>query len=569
MMQMIFKKRTIIRNWMESSILLIKNEFSHNFLSFILPIPIYLCLLGYILLTGQKPVNIGVNGTWIFITFGILLAMIYGLQCFSGDSDKKTLDFILTRPVSIPNIVLIKYFSGLSVLGIWIYLFWQSIMLDLSQLPLPKGIGPEWIILLILIVYSMSMFSGLLAKGLERFFVVIVLTGAMSYLSYFLWSKLFYLITANYYWYDIPPYQMKFITTYFPLFLTLVSLITAITATIWQLRSRIPVWRFNLAKTTIFLWLLTSIIVFLTEYLLAPPLWPISNAKFGDWHSSKGIVIVNPVESQYEFRRIRQGENVQFQLKLSKLGRKPKTIYAGINLAHPRFSPDGKSILFSEQNILKIINTKNKKIKQLGPGYFGTWSADGTKLIYAKTIGKKGLSSLFIRDLKTGTKKIVTPHHYELADIIWDSQKKQLYLIGFATNIKRLDLSTGKIFEYSYQKEEKPSSYFGFFAPAVTLDNNTHNLFIAQVLQEDLCIYMISPEQEKIELQEKFSNFRLKTGAILLLNNDLTSFLWPRIDGTFGFQATKLYIGKEHALSHHHEHDHDEHDDHDEHEDTE
>ena len=50
---------------------------------------------------------------------------------------------------------------------------------------------------------------GLLSRGLERFFVITVMTATMSSAAYYLWHKIFTLITVNFLWFDIPP-QLRF-----------------------------------------------------------------------------------------------------------------------------------------------------------------------------------------------------------------------------------------------------------------------------------------------------------------------------------------------------------------------
>lgn len=539
-----------------SGFFLIRNEIERNLIAFLLPLPILAVMGIYLFLTGNSKIMFHSHGIWAVIGGCAFLAMVYGLQCFSGDADRKTLDFVISRPVSPILVVSVKYFTSLFWLLLWLLLFQKVLFINLQKLPLPKGMGLEWIFLIILTLHAMSLFSGLLAKGLERFFAVIVMTGIVAYLSYYFWSVLFELIAANYFWFDIPPYLMSLLTRIFPIYLTIISLAVPLTGTLWLLRNKISLKYFSPGKGVIGIWVITFFLLLTVDNFLAPPLRPNKTAKFGDWSQNAGVVLAGPLDPKFEFKQLRALENIPCRLTLSKLGHKPKIIYQGINLTKPRFSPDGKNLLFSENRVLKILNLQNKEIKIIDQGDFGCWSQEGGEVIYARNIGDN-LYKLIMIDLLTNAKQTIIPDPLEISNLLWDSKRNIVYLVGYASEIKVLDLKTKIIKKMVFENEQEPKLFFGLTNPCVVI-NESGMAALGYLFQDGLKIYSFSHDSEKILLTEEYTNFRLKAEAPVLISTDRQRLIWPRFDGGFGYQATKIYIDKEHELAHKHHHHHEE-----------
>ncbi|HYH02059.1 MAG TPA: hypothetical protein VEC37_03085, partial [Bacillota bacterium] len=423
---------------LNSTLIFALSELRRNLISFSLPLLPYGSLLIYSLITSHNQLNL--YGTWAILTFAALFAMTYGLQCFSNESDKKTLDFILTRPLSPYLIISVKYIISLLILTGWILVFSITTNIDLHRLPLPEGMGPDWIILILMMIHGISFFSGLLAKGLERFFVITVMTGSLAGISYHIWSLIFGLIKTNYFWFDIPPYQLTFIKTTFPIYLTLLSLATPFIGTVWFLRSRIPLYQFNPAKWLIGLWVGTYGLTIGATLLFAPPLWPNSNALHGDWHQTGGIVLSASSKTDNPFQKIDNEQAIPCQITLAKLGRKSKVLYQGTNIQKPRFSSAGTHIVFSERNVLKILNLKTHSLISIGPGYSAVWSSDDSQLLCAERSEPRGASRLYLYNVKTGTKILFNEKTPAMTDFTWDSRRKIVYFLGYKNEFYRLNL---------------------------------------------------------------------------------------------------------------------------------
>lgn len=581
-------KNNLFSSFIHSGLVLFYNELKRNLILFLIPLPVFAILLNVNIFSPGSKIIVGANGTWAYISIGILLAMTYGLQCFSQDADKKTLDFIITRPISLYLIILVKYLTSIGIFLIWSFLIRNQIQLNLSELPLPNGMGEEWILLTFLTIHAISLFSGLLVKGLERFFAIIILTGSMTYLCYQFWVKLFDLLMANYFWYDIPPYQMNFVIKVFPILLAILALITPLIATLWQLKNRIPLQHFTSGKTIIGIWLSIYLLILMAQYLFSPPLWPDGTFKSGDWHDQAGIVTASTVDPSYEDRIVLYNEQVKFKLNLTQLGQKPKVLYQGYNLYHPSISPNGKMIAFTEDNILKVMNIKTKEVieiynpksknnlidsittKQpqrsiLYKPNFAIWGEDSKHLIYVDFLNDNGLSNLYLFHTQKGLLKKINKEPLTVGDLVWDSCENALYIIGNDHDNAITYLNTNSLKQKTYPMPSKirPSTIFSLTGPCV-IDHRTEKILLVMKYLDTIRIYSFDIHNKEFDLVEQYVDERIKPNIPILLNNNLTAFIFPRLDGSFQYKATKFHIDKNHDHDHDHEHDDHDHDhDHD------
>jgi hypothetical protein len=533
-------------------------EIKRNLFSFILPSFFYLVTLLYVLV--KRTNRLDLYPTWTLLVFAVLLAMVYGLQCFSNEADKKTLDFILSRPLSPVLIISVKYFLSLLVLFLWMVLFASTVRIDLERLPLVEGMGPEWIALIVLMIHSISFFAGLLAKGLERFFMITALTGLLAFASYHLWSIAFNLLKVNNLVFDILPYQLQFVQTVIPVYLTVLSLATPFFGTVWYLRSRIPLSRFQPAKWIGGFWIGTYLLFLLAELVFAPPLWPDSKITSGDWHDQAGILCCGPLQEPSKIFKNIPVRPVKYRISLSKLGRKSQTVYTGYNLQNPRFAPDGSRVVFAENGQLKILSLKNGKIVAIGPGNFGSWSRDGKHLICAQISGEKSLSKLYRYDLTTRLKKELTPQTYSITGIYWDSDSELLYFWGYKDEVSCLSLKDGAVRQFTTEiKRDQPLNYYGIIPPVISFNLEKKTPVWSQVFQDEVRIFELNPQTGKISLVENVVNRSVKTASPAIINHQFKAFLWQRIDGSFVYQATRYasHKGDNHE-EHEHEHDHEE-----------
>jgi ABC-type transport system involved in multi-copper enzyme maturation permease subunit len=529
-------------------------ELKRNLFSFILPSFFYLITLIYTILRGTDRLDL--LATWAILILAALVAMVYGLQCFSNEADKKTLDFILSRPLSPTLIITVKYFLSLSILFIWMALFSATVTLDLDRLPLVEGMGPEWIVLIVLMIHAISFFAGLLAKGLERFFMVTVLTGLLALAGYYLWSLAFNLLKINNLVFDILPYQLRFVQTTIPIYLTVLSLAIPFYGTVWYLRSRIPLSRFQPAKWIGGFWIGTYLLLLLAGRVLAPPLQPDTRIKFGDWHDQTGIISCGPLPQPPQIFKNRPVQLVKCRLALAKLGHKSRVIYTGFNLQNPRFAPDGSRVIFAENGILKILSLRNRRIVPIGSGNYGSWSRDGKQLLCAQVVGEKALYKLYQYDLTTHRKTELATPSLNITGIFWDSDSARLFFWGFKDEVSCLNLKNNTVRQFTAGTDrEKPLNYYGIIPPVVSFNLEKKAPVWSQVFEDEVRIFELNPQTGKITLVENVVNRSVKTASPAIINNRFKAFLWQRIDGSFVYQATQFesHKGDNHE---HHNHGH-------------
>lgn len=527
--------------------LLFTKELKKNRFTFLAPLPLWMFLMGFLKIHHQFRFELGASGTWSFIAAAIILAIVYGLQCFSDETERNTLDFILTRPVSPYWMIMVKYGLSLLVLFGWLILFQALLALRLSIIPLPAGIGIAWIYVTLAIVHGMSFLAGLIKKGLERLFIITVMTLFIAGLSYYLWRKVFELVAANYYWPDIPQYLEDFLAKTLPLYLTMLSLATPLVGVIWYLRSRTRLWSFKPAWWLAGIWLGTFLLIMGAQKILAPPLWPDASVQAGDWNAQSGIVLAGPDDRRQ--RSLFKTHPRLYRLTFTRLGKKPRTIYKGINLSRPSFSPEGKTVIFSENGRLRLYDIRTGKTKKFGRGDLSTWSEDGQKIIYAKIIGKNGWSQLFLLNLHNGeqTRLLTSPRF--LTGLAWDSSRNRLYMLNYSRELQCLDLKTKKIQGCLFENNAQPQ-LFGVVHPSLKLSRKADLLLIGQVFNQVLRIFALDLKSQKIALIQEKDDFRLKSNGPILMNDDFSALIYQRFDGSFGYEATYRKVEENH---HHHD----------------
>jgi hypothetical protein len=529
-------------------------ELKRALLVFLLPTPFFIGLKIYQSCNGTH--SLGLYGTWTMLIMAAIFAMTYGLQCFSNETDKRTLDFILTRPLSPYLIISVKY--GLSLLFLlgWFTIFTGVAPLSLNLLPLVEGMGPSWILLILLMIHSISFFSGLLARGLERFFVVTVMTGLLAGISYYLWVACFNLLKANAYWFDILPVQLHFVKVVIPTYLTILCLATPFIGTVWHLRNRIPIWLFNPAKWLFGFWFGSYGVVLLCLWLFAPPLWPDPTALYGDWHDRAGILLSGPIKDDESFHKIKNNQVTACKITLARFGQKSRSIYDGKNITKPRFAPNGVKIVFAEQRQLKILDLKTRHLTVIGPGDLAAWSLDSRKLICARQIGPHGLSSIYTFDLPS-QKIVPLVHKLQLSDLIWDSTRDTLYFLGYRKEISSFNLKTQQVHVFTPRSDRETAlNYYGIVSPTLIKVSKPDRIVWGQVFEDELRIFELNPATGAITLVENIVSSRIKTAAPILINHNYQAFLWQRLDGSFVYQATSYASREPEGHHEHHEHEH-------------
>lgn len=518
---------------------LAKNELRKNITAFLMPAPFLAIIWLYRIMHGAKPLHPAAAGAWIYFTALFFIALVYGLLCFSAEADRKTLDFLLTRPLPPFLIAAVKYGLTLFVLLAWLFLSRLLVQISPAAMGFPQEMGFEWVVFILVTVHAMSCFAGLLAKGLERLLVIVALSGVLAGVSYHLWWRLFNLMQANFYLPDAPPSLTYLIDSVMPLVFGLLSLWVPFTGTWWILKNRAKLWRFTPALWGLGAWLVVFFVIVGCELVFAPVLWPLKTAKYGDWHPKAGIVTAAPVAAAYEFRRIAKNARVAAVLSLSAPGGKAQPLYHGFNLRSPRFSPDGQWLLFMEKEQLKLMRLQDRTVKTIGRGTAANWSQDARTLIFARKPAPDGLTTLAVYHVNTGRVSEITRQRWSVSDLAWDDRRHKAYIFSSHAAIYAVNLKTQKSVRLRLDSKANQILYdFGIFPPALVVNDSARLLFMGQVIGREFYLYTINLKNDTLSLMEDKTDFRIKSGAPLIIHRDGTFLLWPRVDGGFEFQST-------------------------------
>jgi hypothetical protein len=452
---------------------------------------------------------------------------------------------VLSRPLSPNSILGVKYLTGLLILLGWFALFNLIIRVDLKILALPIGIGMEWLWLLLIMIFSSSFLSGIVARGLERFFIICLILTFCAVNAYFILNLTTDLIKANYFWLDVPPKLAEFTTTIVPCYLLLLSLPGPMIGAYWHLRSQVSLWKFKPFYFYLGAWLLTWLLLMGAYHLFSPPLWCDKPIEYADWHEQAGILLAGPLDGKPD---LHQAVKAYF-LQIAHLNQQPNTIHIGLNISHPRFSPDGRTAVFSENGRLKLLELSKRKITDLGRGDFASWSHHSDQLIFAQVIGPRGLSRIYRLDLKRNSISPLIGTPFNVTDLVWDSEQNKLYLIGWANDLKCFDLKTNQMRTLSFPESDKPVIYFNIIPPSLVMDSENHLLFIAQSFNNHLQIFTVDTISDQVALNEEKIDLRVGSQEPTIINQNATALLWPRIDGSYVYQITYFQIGLLHQAS--------------------
>ncbi len=534
---------------------LVRSELYRGWLLFLLPLPFWGSGVIYALCARRFPWELTAEGAWSLLGTVGLLALSYGLNGFSSEADRRTLDFLLSRPLSPYAIVGVKYLISLGVLLFWVFSASFSFHLPLAALSLPRGMGYEWLLLFILIIHAMSFLAGVVAKGLERLFVISLTAGSISWLSYHYWSKVLNLISANFYWPDVPPRLMFLLTAALPFILMIMGLAVPLAGTLWYLRSRVKWWEFKPFYWVGGAWALLYLLIAGAEFFLAPALWPLEAVQSGDWHDKSGILLDRVADPKTKFS----------QLYLAQPGSRPRLIHAGPDIRKPRFAPDGRRFVFVESGWLKLFDLTRKSVTVLTPGQSAAWSGDGRRILLAREVAAPQTawnrppkprsnqpSQLVIFDLATRKLTPVPVKNMPIADLVWDSARNTVYLFGSKTEFYSLNLNNFALKEYQFPEQEQPS-IFSVVHPTPVLDAADDMLFFGQAFDQSVKIFFFNPRRGKLGLLEEKADVRILTGPPVLIDPDATAYIWPRFDGGFERQISYFYMGKLDAAADHHD----------------
>ncbi|HHZ20456.1 MAG TPA: hypothetical protein GX391_08130 [Firmicutes bacterium] len=535
----------------KSTLRLCQKEVVQNLVNLLFPGLFYLPLAITAFLR-QAPVPFGPELSIAALIASAVLAIVYGLQGFAREADKKTMDFILSRPISLPVLIGVKLLFSTGVFALWLFLFQFVVDLDLSKVPFPTKLDPSWCGVVLIMLNSMGFIAGLITRGAERLVVTVVLTGLVAGLSYGVWLQCFDLMSARYFWFDIPPHIYGLVARIIPWTLLLLSLWIPWVLVLWYLKGKPNPLCFPAFRRCFFLWAVTFLLTRLASLTLGPALWPADlEIREGDWHLRSGLVLTATPPFSYS----RQGGS---SLYLAKISGKPYRIYTGNKITNPRWSPLGDALAFVEDGQIKIYH--RGRTTALGQGNNPTWSGDGRKLAYTLQLEKdKQIQRVYALDLTSKKTTLLGTIPSGLLDLVWDSDRQQLYGAHQDGYLYLIDLA-----KEESKKIKIPSPVQLAMRHPRLVQTLAGDILLSLAGEHEVQVYSYQPGRDRLVLLETKSGREVATVTQSFISPDGAGFLWPRIDGAFEYQGIipphdHDHPGHEHCLDNHH-HEHDEHD---------
>jgi ABC-type transport system involved in multi-copper enzyme maturation permease subunit len=525
-----------------TTVSLLKKELLQNRDAYAFPLLLAIPLLIYLLLHSDSSLTLSPQATIVVVVAGAILAIVYGLMGLAGESDRKSLDFLLTRPIPPALLVLVKYLVNLGIYLLWVLCFTRLMKLDFSAFPLPKGMAVEWILLSLLVLQSTSFFAGLLVRGSERLVFIALLFSGMAGICYLLWKMIFDLITARYFWFDIPPHIYRILTSIFPTIVLICSLITPLVFVLWLVKGRPPIYKFRPIRRMLFVWLGLFGLCYLAYSTLGPSLWPISfHSHGGDWHPKSGVAVAGV---DYMARK-----NPQRYLGVARIGGKLRPLITGTHIYSPRWSPDGKALAYVDNGTIKVY--RHKKPVVVDTGYYPFWSKDGVSLAYIKMEVDEP-SKVVVKQLDSGRTDIL--YQTDISQVLgfaWDSDSNRLFLLDRTGYLVDIQTKTDTIHRI---KLETPI-HLVMQRPMIVLEPEG-KLLLSTTYEREFYINSYDPESQELKKITSRTGEDLDPVSQTIICLDGKGFLWPRRDGAYEYQGILPPHEHDHGHEHEHEHEH-------------
>lgn len=392
------------------------------------------------------------------VSIPVALAFSYALQAFDLEENYQTRDFLLTKPLTVSQIVGTKYFTGLFVL-LCLTVLWQSALIpDLLHWPDLNDFGSLWFtiyLLFVIIVYSLSFTMGAWVKGPKKLLAAIgasflgtvwFFCGCLELLT------VFYLAPVNG---GTPILGILLMISLIPL-LILIKLLLLMTNDIFLNHSGSEI--FSRSKCYLPL-LLFPLLFYLINLYSKPEIRPF-NSLFACLNGTEEFFQTVEIVKQPE-GDLYAATDIRGRLGLVKPGEAPQVIYEGEKttanlLSNLGWSPDGAKIAFNENGVIKVFSLTSQNLLEITEGELAFWSLDSDVLLVAAAepaAAKEAVPGFPFRNYRLSYISSSTKERYELqgnlsfpgSSMFWHPSLNTIIAVTHFWEIAIMNLNTGVV----------------------------------------------------------------------------------------------------------------------------
>jgi hypothetical protein len=368
------------------AIILFRKELRQNGFIYLFPFIVICAALAF-----QKTFSQMLSVSWaknFAVAIPVALAFTYALQAFDLEESNQTRDFLVTKPLPVPLIILIKFFTGLLILLPLTFIWHLTLIPGLIQWPDLLNLNSFWFLaylLMVTIVYSISFTIAAWIKGPKKLLIAILVSTIGVIWFFFGWLQfLTHIYFASF-------TEIPLISTIIAI-VSLVPIIILIKGLLVMIHSQF----LNLTPSDIihrikpyFLLLLFPLLFYAANLIHVPEILPFKSLLACLNGSEEPFLAVDiakqPEDDLYALTDIRG------RLGIAKRGQNPTVIYQGEKeegnlLSKLIWSPDGGKIAFNENGIIKVLDPSLQEPINLITGDIAFWSPDSKVLLIAKKI---------------------------------------------------------------------------------------------------------------------------------------------------------------------------------------
>jgi ABC-type transport system involved in multi-copper enzyme maturation permease subunit len=503
---------------------LLKKELKQNAVIFLAP---YL-FLGLIIILNRKSPD-WLPPQWAeLLTVSLPLAMAgaYGLQAFDLEENSRTKEFLMTKPLTLPQIVWTKYFCGLGVL-LPLTVLWIASLLPQSLVPPTlDNLNSFWLTLFLMvtvILYSASFLAGILLKGPIKLLAGIGLGVVALGWSGLVWCES---VTTIYYA-NLDRFPGIALTLIYLFSLLLIGFFLKVfIGVISQILKNTFSWKANrrAAGFTLAVFVLLPLMLWQANSLNHPVISSFDSLAHSlttaaDWFV--GLEGVRQPDGKLTALTDARG-----RLGIAASFAKPRVVYVsntGIMtkpLLSMAWSPDGHALTFCDNGHLKLYTLTTKATRDLGPGALAIWSRDSRQLLVGQMLetptAQPGATAAPPRRLSLTLLDLHQPEQiHPVAELYtndlaieWDSLSNTLFAVNHAGVLTTINLTTSQTQKIALlPPKQKESVFYAKIAPP---DSTSSTLALI------LCSFGPTQAQQHKTYTIRWYDLDLKTQKITL-----------------------------------------------------